>query len=500
MLPVKLLANLGEKTMPGFFNAAFWDSRSGQIMKAVLSVVFLAAVGLFSMSLTGGHSGYLFIVAAAVIGGYMALNIGANDVANNVGPAVGSKAVTMGGALIIAAIFEASGALIAGGDVVSTISKGIINPNAIPTAKAFIFAMMSALMAAALWIHLATWLGAPVSTTHSIVGGVLGAGVATAGLLSVNWPTMGAIAASWVISPLMGGIIAAFFLAIIKFMVLYRRRKIEAAITWVPILVGIMASAFSVYLAIKGFKKIWSPGLFEIAVIALAMFVAGFALTKPLVRRAAKKIENTKKDVNALFRIPMIFAAALLSFAHGANDVANAVGPLAAIVSTVTTEGISAKVGIPLWVMVVGGIGLSIGLLLYGPKLVRTVGSEITKLNPSRAYCVALSAAITVIIASWLGLPVSSTHTAVGGVFGVGFLREYLGNRRVHMAGSFFHHTTGRKTPILQKLNERAASLEARKLVRRRYLYTIIAAWLVTVPVSAFLAGALVLGLNAIGN
>jgi len=481
-----------------FGSEAFWETSKGYHLKLVLSVLFLAGVGAASYAITDGQAGSLFIIAAAVIGGYMALNIGANDVANNIGPAVGSRVVTMAGALVIAAIFEAAGALIAGGDVVGTISKGIINPDVIPTAEAFILAMMSALLAGALWINLATWLGAPVSTTHSIVGGVLGAGVATAGLMSVNWPTMGAIAASWVISPLMGGLIAAFFLVIIKFMVLYRRRKIEAAITWVPILVGIMAGAFAVYLAIKGLKHIYSPDLLEVAIIGIVAFVIGYFLTQPFVRRAAKKVENSKKSVNALFKIPMIFAVALLSFAHGANDVANAVGPLAAIVSTVTTAGVSAKVGIPLWVMVVGGIGLSVGLLLFGPKLVKTVGREITRLNPSRAYCVALSAAITVIIASWLGLPVSSTHTAVGGVFGIGFLREYLGNRRVHMMGSFFHHTTGKKTPIMEKINSRIESLEKRKLVRRRYLFTIVAAWLITVPASAFLAGIFVLTLTLI--
>ncbi|MEE8296168.1 MAG: inorganic phosphate transporter, partial [Sphingomonadales bacterium] len=468
--------------------------------KLGISAIFIALIGVTSFYLTGGASGSIFIISAAMIGGYMAINIGANDVANNIGPAVGSKVLTMGGALLIAAIFEASGALIAGGDVVSTISKGIINPDAIPTAKAFILAMMAALLAAALWINLATWVGAPVSTTHSIVGGVLGAGVATAGLMTVNWPVMGGIAAAWVISPVMGGVFAALFLVIIKFMVLYRRHKVKAAITWVPILVGIMATAFSVYLAIKGFKKIWTPNLIEIIALGIGAFVVAFFATKPLVKRASVKIGNTKKEVNALFKIPMIFAAALLSFAHGANDVANAVGPLAAIVSTVTTEGISATVGIPLWVMLIGGVGLSVGLILYGPKLVKTVGSEITKLNPSRAFSVALSAAITVIIASWLGLPVSSTHTAVGGVFGVGFLREFLGNRRVHMMGSFFHHETGKKTPIMQKINSRIASLEARKLVRRRYLYTICAAWIITVPVSAFLAGLLVFGLTYIAG
>ncbi|MHA1544599.1 MAG: inorganic phosphate transporter, partial [Alphaproteobacteria bacterium] len=242
-----------------FLSNSFWDSPRGHLFKLGLSAIFLAIIGVTSFSLTGGASGSIFIITAAVIGGYMALNIGANDVANNIGPAVGSKVITMGGALLIAAVFEVAGALLAGGDVVSTISKGIINPDVIPTAKAFILAMMAALLAAALWINLATWFGAPVSTTHSIVGGVLGGGVATAGLMTVNWPTMGAIAASWVISPVMGGVIAAGFLALLKFMVLYRNDKVTAAKTWVPILVGIMATAFSVYLAVKGLKKIWKP-------------------------------------------------------------------------------------------------------------------------------------------------------------------------------------------------------------------------------------------------
>ena len=221
--------------MKSFYLAGrFWDSPKGHTAKLGISAIFIALIGVTSFYLTGGASGSIFIISAAMIGGYMAINIGANDVANNIGPAVGSKVLTMGGALLIAAIFEASGALIAGGDVVSTISKGIINPDAIPTAKAFILAMMAALLAAALWINLATWVGAPVSTTHSIVGGVLGAGVATAGLMTVNWPAMGGIAAAWIISPLMGGVFAALFLVIIKFMVLYRnqhwaRRRLQGS-------------------------------------------------------------------------------------------------------------------------------------------------------------------------------------------------------------------------------------------------------------------------------
>jgi len=226
-----------------------------------LGLLFLVLVWAFVEIYTGHIAGSGFVIVAAVIGGYMALNIGANDVANNVGPAVGSRALTMLGALLIAAVFESAGALVAGGDVVKTVSKGIIDPAAIGDAHTFVWAMTAALLAAALWINLATYVGAPVSTTHSIVGAVMGAGITAAGLGAVNWPTMGAIAASWVISPVLGGLIAAAFLAFIKFMILFREDKLGAAKRWVPVLVGLMAGIFSMYLVTKGLKKIWKPDM-----------------------------------------------------------------------------------------------------------------------------------------------------------------------------------------------------------------------------------------------
>ena len=187
----------------------------------------------------------------------MALNIGANDVANNVGPAVGAKAMTLFAALIIAAVFETAGAIIAGGEVVSTISKGIVNQAAVADPATLIWAMMAALIACSVWVNLATWLGAPVSTTHAVVGGVMGAGIAAAGFGAVDWNVMGAIAASWVISPVMGGVIAAAFLWFIKSNIIYREDKITAARRWVPVLVSIMAASFTAYLATKGVQKIW---------------------------------------------------------------------------------------------------------------------------------------------------------------------------------------------------------------------------------------------------
>ena len=228
------------------------NATSSGYVKFGLSAIFLGIIGVISYSLTDGSAGGMFIIAAAMIGGYMALNIGANDVANNVGPAVGSKVLTMAGALIIAAVFEAAGALIAGGDVVNTISKGIIDPSSIPTIEQFIYAMMAALLAAGLWINAATWFGAPVSTTHSIVGGVLGSGIAAAGVATVNWPTMGAISASWVISPLMGGVIAALFLWFIKGAILYREDRVSAAKTWCRYCWGLWARPLPVIFQSRG--------------------------------------------------------------------------------------------------------------------------------------------------------------------------------------------------------------------------------------------------------
>ncbi|MFN3825146.1 MAG: inorganic phosphate transporter [Pseudorhodobacter sp.] len=442
-----------------------------------LGLAFIVMVAVLAAVFSGGSPDRLIVIAAAVFGAYMALNIGANDVANNMGPAVGANALSMGGAIAIAAVFETAGALIAGGDVVNTISGGIVTPESLADRNVFIWAMMAALIAAALWINLATWIGAPVSTTHSVVGGVMGAGIAAAGLMAVNWPMMGRIAASWVISPVLGGVIAALFLALIKARIEYAEDKIGAARRWVPFLIAIMAGAFAAYLSLKGLSKIVEVPLSLAMGVGLSTGLMVWVVSVPLIRRQSGGLENRKKSLKKLFAIPLVASAALLSFAHGANDVANAVGPLAAIVHAVRDGGTAAQVSIPLWVMAVGAAGLSFGLMLFGPKLIRMVGGEITKLNPMRAYCVALSAALTVIVASWLGLPVSSTHIAVGAIFGVGFYREWHAERRARMLG-------------IQKGRSVAPEERGRrKLVRRSHFLTIVAAWVVTVPATALLAG-----------
>ncbi|SFO06347.1 inorganic phosphate transporter, PiT family [Roseovarius lutimaris] len=452
-----------------------------------IALAFMILAGLAAALFFHASPVNVIVVAAAVIGAYMAINIGANDVANNMGPAVGANALTMGGAIIIAAIFESAGALLAGGDVVSTISKGIIDPSGMAEIQTFIWAMMAALLSAALWVNLATKVGAPVSTTHSVVGGVMGAGIAAAGFAAVNWPTMGAIAASWVISPVLGGVIAAAFLALIKSRIIYQEDKIAAARKWVPILVAIMAAAFTSYLALKGFKKLIKIDMQTALIIGLVLGLVTYVITRPMIRRQSEGLENRNKSVKVLFGLPLVFSAAMLSFAHGANDVANAVGPLAAIVHAAEAGDFARNVAIPMWVMVIGAFGISFGLFLFGPKLIRMVGSQITKLNPMRAYCVALSAAITVIVASWLGLPVSSTHIAVGGVFGVGFFREWHMERRRH-----------KNMPVAPKLKIAAEERRRRKLVRRSHFMTIIAAWVITVPAAAAMSAVIFYILNSL--
>lgn len=498
----------------------------GELFRVGAALIFIVGIMMY-VGMRGDGQVNFMLIAAAMIGGYMAMNIGANDVANNVGPAVGSRALTLGGAIVIAAIFEASGALIAGGDVVGTIRNGIIDPALVSDPDTFVWMMMGALLAGAIWLNAATAIGAPVSTTHSIVGGVLGAGIAAGGWDVADWGQVGAIAASWVISPLMGGIIAAGFLYLIKRSITHQDDMVAAAAKMVPLLVAVMGWAFSTYLILKGLKKLWRFDFWEACLIGLAAAVVIYFLLRPVVARLARSSNNDTGSINRLFTVPLIFAAALLSFAHGANDVANAVGPLAAIHDVLTsgTGQISSKAAIPVWVMMVGAIGIALGLALYGPKLIRTVGSEITDMDQMRAYCIAIAAAITVIVASQLGLPVSSTHIAVGGVFGVGFLREYLKasyGRMVHeikahhppeeqgaideFLADFNNASVDEMGRMLKELKKNAKKhsrdvvlltkserkslrkLYKQELVKRSHLYRIAAAWIITVPASALLA------------
>jgi PiT family inorganic phosphate transporter len=456
---------------------------SRRLVTPGLGLIFLGLAMLFAGVYVFDRPGAVLVIAAAALAAYMAMNIGANDVTNNVGAAVGARAITMKQALIVAAIFEVLGATIAGGEVVRTISSSIVDTAQVPPATLG-WIMMAALTAAALWINLATWMNAPVSTTHAIVGAVIGAGLGAAGPEPVNWRVMLEITASWITSPLIGGLIAAGLLYLVKTLIVYREDKIAAARQWVPVMVAVMASGFMAYMVLQLAPQGRYSSL-TILLIGIGIGLVSWLAVRPLILRQAENLENRNSSLRTLFHFPLIGSAALLSFAHGANDVSNAVGPLSAIVHSAGIADNSMIGHPPLWVMLIGAFGISVGLLLFGPRLIRLVGEEITKLNPMRAYCVALSTAFTVIVASWLGLPVSTTHIAVGSVFGVGFFREW-----------YTRHSKRRIEFIRRKaenfeIDEPEPNIhEARRryLVRRSHFMTIIAAWVITVPVSAALA------------
>lgn len=456
--------------------AASYAARPLVATGLALTFILVAAIG--AVIAFGQDTTSLVIPFAAAFGAYLAMNIGANDVANNMGPAVGAKSLSMGWAILIAITFECSGAFLSGGDVIKTISKQIIIPQSGTDPQLFVWAMMASLVSSALWINLSTWIGAPVSTTHAVVGGVMGAGIAAAGFSVINWSVLATIAISWVLAPLISACVAAAFLALIKTRITSKEDKIAAARYWVPVLIAIMTGVFATYLSMKGLNRIIhiKPNL--AALIGIGIGLLSYFLVHPVIQRQSEGMENRNKSIKMLFNGPLILSAALLSFAHGANDVANAVGPLAAIVYTISFQEIADQIIVPFWVITIGALGISLGLCLFGPKLIRMVGSQITKLNPMRAYCVSLSAAITVIVASWLGMPVSTTHVVVGGVFGVGFFREWNVQRqraksRANMPG----------TIIAREERHR------RKLVRRSHFLTIMVAWIVTVPMAALLSG-----------
>ena len=509
-------------------------SQHQDVLQLGAALAFLLLVGLFA-SLRGGDLVGLsgpavwLLIISAVVGAYMAMNIGANDVANNLGPAVGSGALTMGWAILIAAVFEAMGAIVAGGEVVGTIKGGIIDSQQIADASLFAWVMFSALLAGALWLNLATAIGAPVSTTHSIIGAVMGAGIAAGGWGLVNWDTIANIVLSWLISPLAGGAIAAAFLYIIKRSITYRSEMTQAAARVVPWLIAVMAWTFGTYMMLKGLGQLVHVPFPAAVAGGAAIAAVVFVLVRKPVARLAQQQDNSKQSVNRLFTWPLVCSAALLSFAHGANDVANAVGPLAAIYEAVKNGAIATKAATPLWVMVLGALGLAVGLALYGARLIKTVGKEITELDNMRAYSIAMSATITVIVASQLGMPVSTTHVTIGAVFGVGFLRELLKVNYSKMeAVVFAGHQGGDRGEVQAYLlrfqsaevadkkrmladmkrrtkqreqnggtvfgkKERRAFKKAYKkeIVKRSAVLRIVAAWIITVPATALLAAIL---------
>ena len=390
------------------------------------------------------------IIIASIVGFFMAYGIGANDVANAMGTSVGSKAITLRQAIIIAAIFEFLGAYFGGGEVTSTIRKGIVDPTIYEDANKFIIGMLSALLAAGTWLIVASKRGWPVSTTHSIVGAIIGFVSISKGMSYVEWKTVGGIASSWVTSPIIAALLAFLIYLSAKKSILDNPNPGKRAIKIIPIYSFYVAFIISLVIARKGLKN---TGLelveSDIYIFSSIFGILAAVITSITLRRNFTKIK--KDGVESAFAILMVISACAMAFAHGSNDVANAIGPLAAIVSTVNSNGIiDTSSPVQAWILFLGATGIVFGLSMLGKNVIKTVGEKITALKPSLGFSAELATATTVVVASYIGFPISTTHTLVGGVIGVGLAR-----------GS-------------QHLNTKA-------------IIRIITSWLVTIPIGAFL-------------
>ena len=374
--------------------------------------------------------GTIFMVLAIVFGFYMTWGIGANDVANAMGTSVGSGAVTVKQAIIIAAIFEFAGAFIAGGNVTSTIRKGIVDPTSLAgQPELLVFGMLAALLAAAVWLMIASSRGWPVSTTHSIVGALVGFAVAGIGMDAVQWGKIGQIAASWIISPALGGFLAFLLMMSIRKVILNTEHPFVSAKKWGPAYVFLVGFIISLVTMFKGLKHLKLELTTSQSFMGAVIFGLILAFISWMLMRNIEVDKEADRDyhfasVEKIFVPMMVFTACAMAFAHGSNDVANGIGPLAAVVSIIKSGGdVAQKAALPLWILVMGGTGIVIGLATLGYKVMQTIGTRITQLTPSRGFCATLAAASTVVLASRIGLPVSTTHIAVGAVIGVGLAR-----------------------------------------------------------------------------
>ncbi|MDG1722164.1 MAG: inorganic phosphate transporter [SAR86 cluster bacterium] len=365
----------------------------------------------------------LILIIAAFAGFFMAFGIGANDVANAMGTSVGSKAITFKQAVIIAAIFEFLGAYLAGGEVTSTIRKGIVDPNLYAdNNNIFIIGMLSALMAAGTWLFIASRKGWPVSTTHSIVGAIVGFVVISLGFEAVSWSKVGTIASSWVISPITAGTMSFLIFLSAKKFILDRPNPEQAAISLIPFYSFFVAVIIGLVTARKGLKHVGIPLTDnEVLIVTIGFGVAVSIVTAILLNFNAKKIKEY--GVESAFAILMIVTASAMAFAHGSNDVANAIGPVSAIISVASEGAIGSKAAVNSWVLLLGGIGIVFGLAMLGGKVIKTVGTKITTLTPSLGFSAEMAAASTVVAATYLGFPISTTHTLVGAVIGVGLAK-----------------------------------------------------------------------------
>ncbi|MEQ8483489.1 MAG: anion permease [Pseudomonadales bacterium] len=402
----------------------------------------------------------VFIVLAAVFGLFMAWGIGANDVANAMAPSVGSRAITISQAVIIAAVFEFAGAVLAGGEVTSTIRRGIVDAALFANdPDLLIIGMLASLLSAGIWLLVASRFGWPVSTTHSIVGAVVGFAAMGMGVEAVKWSQVGQIAMSWVASPLLaGGLAFALFFSIQR-LVLGRDDPLAAARRWCPWYVFLAGFFMTLVTLLKGIVHLGvnlgtSTSYALAALIGLVVALIGRVYIGRIPYDPAANRDFHFATVERVFTVPMVVTACAMAFAHGSNDVANAVGPVAAVVSIASSGEVHATAVVSPWILLLGGAGIVLGLATYGHRVIATVGQGITQLTPSRGYAAGTAAAGTIVLASGTGLPISTTHTLVGAVLGIGLARG------------------------IAAINLRVVS-------------TIFVSWLVTVPAGALLAAAL---------
>lgn len=434
------------------------------LLRLGAGILLLVAVLILALGMTGHSPALIGIGAALIVAGWLGMAIGANDIANSLGPAVGSGAIGLAAGLALVAAAEVAGAVLAGSPVTARLAEGIVDTAQSGAGGATI--MLSALVAAAMWITIATGAGLPVSTSHSIVGAIAGAGIAALGLRAVAWDSLAVIATAWMLTPLASALLAGAILTFVQLNIREAPDREAAARHWVPLLVGTMVGLFLSYL----WQLIWPQTPFWLSLLP-GLAAAGlivWAMRRRLRRLLAEG--GIRPGMKRVFRPALLFAAVMMAFAHGAGDAGNVAGPLLVILRAGTGEGPAT----PNLFAVLAGAGgaIALGAVLFGRRLVVMVGSGITRLNAVRAFCITLATAVIVLGASAAGLPVSTTHVAVGGVFGVGFVREWLDRRKK-----------------LRRAMLPAAEVRRRILIRRSHVITISIAWLITVPLSALLGG-----------
>jgi PiT family inorganic phosphate transporter len=387
----------------------------------------------------------ILLAIMALLGFYMAWNIGANDVANSMADAVGSGALSVKKAVIAAGICEFAGAVLVGSHVTDTIRKGIVDPAALASlpgmmegeaAALLVIGMSAALLSAAIWLNFATWAGMPVSTTHSIVGAVAGFGIVAAGFSSVNWGKMGQIVASWFISPFAGGLMAFIIFKVISKMILGREAPTKAAIRVTPYIVFFLAMVVTLATIYKGFKHVlkgidWLTDthtlLIAVMISIVSTIISRIHVKRKLGGKESLPLPQQLEEVERVYVPLVIISSCAVAFAHGANDVANSVGPLAAVANILKTGAVEMKVPVPLWILVLGGAGIVFGLSTYGYRVMATVGTKITEITPTRGVAADIAATATVLICTRMKLPVSTTHTLVGAIMGIGLARGLAG-------------------------------------------------------------------------